>query len=430
MTSPLRYGSAYVPAAGAVAGVWSGGTAWPVTVNPVLRAALYLFVMSIPFEVPDRSIIPIEVPTITGVLFLAATLLNPSAAYRRIPRPLPWFAAYLWIFLVIWALLANEHFGETLRLFANLVLLIAILWVMYNLLADARVLRGVLLAIVVSITARALMQWFGIAATTHEVWTGGERVTVLGQNANLSALILSTGLVTVLGLRGTRARWLPRFELLGWPLAATIGVAIIQTGSRGGLLCAGAGVLVFFFRGGTLLRRLRNTLVGIAAVALLGWGALQSQVMRGRLEGDGAVHMLAGRELIYPALVQMFSERPLLGWGPVDNQYEIARRIQEQKKPSRDAHNLVGELLTSTGLVGAVPFLIGVAMCIRAAWRARAGLLGALPLAVLTTVLVGTISGTWIASKILWLSMTLALAADVHWGRDAVRREESGRCAA
>jgi O-antigen ligase len=401
-----------------------------VTVNPVLRAAMYVFVMSIPFEIPNRSIIPIEVPTITGALFLAATVLNPSAAYRRVPRPLPWLAAYLWIFLVIWAFLANEHFAETLRLFGNMVLLILLLWVMYNLLADARVLRGALLAIVVSCSARALMQWFGIAATAHEVWTGGERVTVLGQNANLSALILSSGLVTVLGLQGTRARWLPRFELLAWPLAALIAVAIIQTGSRGGLVCAGAGVLVFFFRGGTVLRRLRNTFVGMAAVALLGWGALQSQVMRGRLAGDGSVHMLAGREQIYPALVQMFSERPLLGWGPVDNQYEIARRIQERHKVSRDAHNLVGELLTATGLVGAVPFLIALAMCIRAAWRARAGLLGALPLAFLTTVLVGTLSGTWIASKVLWLAMTLALAADAHWGQAAVRQEESGRCAA
>jgi hypothetical protein len=30
-------------------------------------------------------------------------------------------------------------------------------------------------------------------------------------------------------------------------------------------------------------------------------------------------------------------------------------------------------------------------------------------------ILIGTMSGTWIASKILWLCLTVALAAGTHW---------------
>ena len=40
-----------------------------------VRAALYLFVLSIPFEMPNRTI-PIEIPTLFGSLFLLATFVS------------------------------------------------------------------------------------------------------------------------------------------------------------------------------------------------------------------------------------------------------------------------------------------------------------------------------------------------------------------
>lgn len=413
MTHSLRLGSAYGDATRA-APMRPAAVESYVAVNPVLRMALYLFVVSIPFEMPRRTI-PIEIPTLAAVMLLATTLLNPSAAFRRVPRAAFWFAAHLWVLVLAWIVLANEHTALTTRHVLSLVMLLLILWVIYNLLADPRVLRGTLLAIVIGCSVRAGMQWLGIGATSYEVWTGGERVTLFGQNANLSAIILSAGLVTVLGLQVTRARWLPRFDLLSWPLAAMIGVAIIQTGSRGGLLCVAGGMLVFFLNGRTLARRLLNVGIGAAAIALLAWGAMQSEMMRGRILESTEDGKFAGREQIYPATLEMIMERPLLGWGPVDNQYEIARRMQYQRAPSRDAHNLVLELMTTSGVLGTIPFLVGLVLCVRSAWRARRGLLGVLPLAVLVAVFLGTVTGTWIASKILWLTLAFVLAAEAHW---------------
>lgn len=398
-------------------------TALAIRVNPVVRLALYLFVASIPFEMPERPL-PLEVPTLTGlVALLCGALLHPSVAFRRIPWAVRWFAIYLWIFLGVVVIGANEHTGLSLRLFAHISQATLLLWMTYNLLADARVMRGVLIAIVVSCTVRAFMQWFGVGETARAVYTGGERVTVFGQNANLSAIILSVGLVTIIGLHATRARWLPRLGLLAWPVAALMGIAIIQTGSRGGLACAAAGLLVLAFRGRTPGRVALNVVAGALSLTALVWGALQSDVMRARIELTTVSGDLAGRELIYPAGLAMFTERPLLGWGPIDNQFEIARRIQDPHLPRRDAHNLVLELVTATGIVGAVPFLIGLWLCVRGAWRARYGALGSLPLAMLAAVFMGSVSGTWIASKILWLSMAIALAAGTHWVvADAPRR--------
>jgi len=49
---------------------------------PMSQIALYLLIASIPFEYPERSI-PLEIPTLTGAVFLLATLLLPRRCYGR-----------------------------------------------------------------------------------------------------------------------------------------------------------------------------------------------------------------------------------------------------------------------------------------------------------------------------------------------------------
>jgi hypothetical protein len=231
----------------------------PSAVNPVVRAAFYLFVFSIPFELPQRTI-PYEVPTLVGMLFLATTLLNPSACYRRMPAAGWWFVAYLWAFGLVTIVTAGDYPALVWHLFLVMLQLVLIFGVATNLLRDERVWRGVLVALVLACCARAGLQVLGIAVTAREQWTGGERITALGQNANLSAMILSAGLVAVAGLR---------LGIVTWPLAALLGVAIIQTGSRGGLLCAAVGMVMFLCQGRTLWLRVRNAAVGIIAISLL-----------------------------------------------------------------------------------------------------------------------------------------------------------------
>src|SRR5439155_2082984 len=125
-------------------------------------------------------------------------------------------------------------------------------------------------------------------------------------------------------------------------------------------------------------------------------------------------------------LLVMMRERPAIGWGPVENQYELERRLKEPGFIKRDAHNLVFELMTSTGMAGTIPFLIGLLMCLRSGWRARRTPRGVLPFAMLFAMLTGTMSGTWIASKILWL--VLAHAAAAGRGPALVARGASSMC--
>jgi len=370
-------------------------------VNLFVRAALYCFVLSIPFEMPNR-IFPVEIPTITGAVFLLATILQPSMSYRRIPGAALWFFAYLWMFGFSTLINRSAHGMLVFQLFLLMLQLVLILWSASNLLRDRTVLRGVLITLAFAAAGRAALQVLGIGATAQEVWTGGERVTAFGQNANLSAIIMSVGAVILLNLRP---------KIITWPVAAVVGLAIIQTGSRGGLICLVLGVLVWAIGSGrTAGARLRGVAVGVFVLGVLAFGVLRSDMLRTRLLAAAEAGSFAGREHIYPAAVGMISERPMLGWGPIENQFEIATRIGEEKKDRRDAHNIVLDLMSSTGILGTIPFFIGYLLVVRSALRARRGPIGILPLALLAVTFMGCMSGTWIASKILWLTFSIALA--------------------
>jgi O-antigen ligase len=381
----------------------------------LLQGGLYLLVGSIPFEYPERTI-PLEIPTLTGAVFLLSTLLHPARCYGRFPGAVLWFGVYLAVFLLSIIAGGEEHASQGLAEFVVVLQGVLVLLAAGNLMQDEKVATRALLTLVAACAARAALPFLGLARTTSEVWTGGERVSALGQNANSAAMILAAGLVALIGLAYGR-RHQSRFRLvLTGALGGLLGLAVLETGSRGGLASLLGGVLVFALAADTLRTRLRNAAIALVAVSLLVVGALRLPVMKNRLEDSVRTGNMAGREQLYPALWTMFLERPALGWGPVTNTYELAVRIGERERPLRAAHNIVLELLTATGLAGAIPFLLGTWLCVRSAWRARRGEHGVLPLALFAAVLVSNMSGDWIASKLIWLALAYALASG-RWAR-------------
>jgi O-antigen ligase len=383
----------------------------------LLQGGLYLLIASIPFEYPERNI-PLEIPTITGTVFLLGTLLHPRKCYGWLPPAILWFGAYLLVFLLS-IMAGGDHSSEAISEFVvlqgALVLLAA-----GSLMRDEKIATRAMMTLVAACAVRAALPLLGFARTTSAVWTGGERVSALGQNANSAAMILAAGLVALIGLAyGHRNQSKLRLILTG-ALGTLLGFAILETGSRGGLAAALGGVLVFALAADTLRARLRNATIGALAISLLVLGTLHLPMMKNRLEDSMKTGNLAGRELLYPALWTMFLEKPVLGWGPVTNTYEVALRIGERERPLRAAHNIVLELLTASGLVGAIPFVVGAWLCARSAWRARREAHGVLPLALFCSVLISNMSGDWIASKLIWLVLGYALASG-SWRSAAVQ---------
>ena len=376
----------------------------------VLQGSLYLLVASIPFEYPERTI-PLEIPTLTGAIFLLVTLLHPRRCYGRLPAPALWFGAYLAVFLISIGVGQTERAAEAVSEFVVVLQGVLVFLAAANLMQDEKVARRMLVTLVAACSVRAALPLLGLGRTTSPVWTGGERISALGQNANSAAMIMAAGLVALIGLTLVRRQKSTASLILPISLSILLSLAILETGSRGGFAALLGGVLVLALAANTWRQRLRNGAIAVLAISLLAVAALRLPVMKNRLIDTAKTGNLAGREQLYPALWGMFLEKPVMGWGPIYNRYELADRIGERERPKRAAHNIVLELLTAGGLVLALPFLVGGWLSVRSAWRARAGRHGALPLALFCSLFLSNMSGDWVASKLLWLVLAYALVS-------------------
>jgi O-antigen ligase len=391
------------------------------SLHRLVRWALYIFVLSIPFEYPRRTI-PIETTTLTGCLFLLATLLQPRRCFRLMPTPVLWFMLFLWALLASFVVNGAGNRDEVVRLLLNLLQLVLLLWSLYNVLRDEDVARSVLVAFVLACVARSVLQFAGIADIIPDDPDLPHRPTTLGQNPNHAARVLGGGLLTLIWLTYGARRRLFRRRTLAWALGALLAVAIVQTGSRGGLVALVAGLLFFALDGRTLRERIRNSLLAVLVPGLVVLAASRTDITRSRFERVAETGSIEGRGRIYPTAWQMFLEKPLTGWGPINNKYELARRLPEQHHTRRDTHNLILEVLSASGLLGALTFLTGTWLAMLAAWRARRGPQGILPLVLMGAMLAGNMSGNYIAAKLPWLVMAYALAGASQQIAARVRR--------
>jgi O-antigen ligase len=288
-------------------------------------------------------------------------------------------------------------------------------------------MRRVLIVLLVAVAILAVMTVLGIGKAMD---SGTQREMVFGQNANRAARVLCAGLLTAIGLVYGRARKALGPSWIAWLVAALIGIALILGGSRGGLLALAFGLWAFSFTGTTLGVRIRNTVVALVAIGLAAWGALKAPVMRQRVEAAMQGN-LAGREDIFPAAWQMFKDRPLYGWGP-SNQYVLATRLRlpPALHLTRDTHNLFLEITTATGILGATPYLIGLWLCCWSSWKARRGIEGILPAAQMAALLVGNLSGNFIALKLQWVLLAYALVSREYFRAQPVRHSLNPTAAA
>ncbi len=210
----------------------------------------------------------------------------------------------------------------------------------------------------------ALFWWAGVAAqglgllgylvgNTWSVQYAG-RYGGLFANANfsgmLSALMLPVALV-VAERAGRRGRW-----LVG--VGATILLTtLLISGSRGGLLSAVGGVLaVLLVLRWSAARRWLVPIVGVGigsavAAALATWLASTSPLASYSRELS-EVDVLSGRSELYLASLRRFAAHPILGTGFNTGPEFNADRLQ--------AHNIVLTVATDLGLLGLIPFLIGL----------------------------------------------------------------------
>jgi O-antigen ligase len=393
-----------------------------LAIHPIVVVALCVCLASFPFEFPLRTF-RWEVPTMTTSLFLLTTLFQPRACYfSYIPGSIWWLGAYLYACALALSLKGFVSLPDTAQETILFIQALLFFWACANLLRHDGVARAALWSFVIACVVRAALPFMGIGRTGETVWTGGERITAFGQNANWSAKLLATAVVALVGLMYVHPRAPHRFRWLALAAIAGLGVAIVDTGSRGGLLALAVGLLAFAVgpsSGRSAWATVRNGLIGVASIAFLAFAAMRTEVMRNRFADTAETGNMAGREVLFPTLWGMFLERPWTGWGVANQRFELADRIAERNRLQRDTHNLVLETLTTAGILGTIPFFVALGLVVRGAWRARRGFHGIAPAALLAMHLVGAMSGNPITSKLFWLVCAYCLGAAVPLVRQA-----------
>jgi len=393
----------------------------PNRIPASIHWTLLFFIFSIPFEAVDLGFGDLVSPARVAALpFFVACLFKPRLCFRRPSAPVWWFFAYLgFVAFGILYVIPSDLRRPALSPFLTIVQLVIFFWIAANLFRDRKLagqaLRTYALGVVVlAVGTLANIPGFAASMETHES-VAAARVTALGYASNDLAAIAALGAVILLGdflgsslKRGRRIL----FGIAALPLI----VVVIRTGSRAGVLALFAGLAVFLLPA-TGTRR-QGLAVLLAAVVLLGVGytAVTNPLLEDRFNAAYYYGDTAGHERIFNASVGMIAEKPVTGWGPTAGLLELGERLQYRATKRggyslRDTHNLLLYLMLEVGIIGTIPFLVGLFLVVRAAWRGRKGPLGLMPLALIAVLLTVNLAHTFYGRKPMWLVMAVAVAS-------------------
>lgn len=395
-------------------GAWADATLRP---NFLVRWAFYLSIFSIPFS---HLYLPgtgerVGVTRLVQALILCAVLSQPRVCVRLIPVALFWLLAYcaLRIFdgLYLTPDLSSTWWPTT---FKWIQFSLPWVWVMFNVLRFPNFGRSGLWALAWGCSVCAMFHMAGIGVIDVDNGVEG-RSTVFDQNANEIGFIYAIAIVALVGL-GMLKTTKPVGRLLAFGLIALVGAGLAKTGCRTGILIVAIGTATLLFDAEAFIPRTRRyaSLLVLAAMLGLVLYLMPSIVQRLEKVDSPRFSQQEGRVRMLPVLWEMFLRSPIYGSGPDRYQFELTRRampylIRDQKTIS--AHNMVLFLLVETGVIGFLFVGIGLWKVLAAAWRARLGACGVLPLALILPLIVsGLTVGNPINHQIFWLAIAYALA--------------------
>lgn len=378
-----------------------------------IRYTFYAFVFSLPFEVIDLGI-GATIPKLIGVALAGFALLQRRLCFAFPPKAFWWFAIYVSV-VAVWGsylfLFPSHVPGLTRSLILHLLKLsqlLVLFWISYNLMKQERVINGTLWALAGATIILALLQILGLTGVDR---TDERAAAFSEQNPNSLAAVLSLGLLSLFGLAYGRWKQDWKGRLLFWLGSGILAIGMVKSGSRGAVLAVVGSLSIFFLRGKSLATKLKFGLVALAGIVFLVVASYRIEAVRVRWEQTIYEGKTAGRDIIFAEAIGMILERPLFGWGPINHYWELGPRTGDETK---DEHNVYLWILAEVGLVGAIPFFVGLWLCCSAAWRARHGSQAILPLVMLLFLLALSMKGTLHKSKYFWVVLSFALASSSY----------------
>ena len=383
----------------------------------IVRWSFIGFAGVLPFESANVAFASstFSVARLSGLLFIACYLFfyNPLSGKRSFPPGSPalsWFLVYLLVFTAHGLFLDAFYLRQFVSIFTTLVQLLLLFWISSSLLRVEPLARRVLLAFAFGAALCAIGTLVGLPGFATVIESRiGERITAMDFNPNYLAYTMALASVILIATAlDSRVRYLGSKAFL-ITLVLPLLAIIVRSGSRTGLVAFAVGFAACMLPNRQSGRRMMFVFLALFVLAALTYLVIHNPILLSRFEQSYSGN-LAGRQIIIPASLEMISQRPVFGWQPVVYWEELGRRVG-QIWGAKDAHNLIFHLMLEVGLLGAVPFLIGVSLCAVGAWKARSGKFGNLPFALLAMTLISNLTHTYLARKPQWIIFALGVAA-------------------
>lgn len=394
-----------------------------VKINVFIKFSFFVFIISIPFEALflssplfssfSRNVIG-SMSRITGVIFVIASLTNLKYIKKlRLSQTIYWF---IFIFVYIASYLINYYYNFSISLISILSIPWLILLFFFNIgiLNNTRIRHQSILLLMVSIGVCSILQLLGYAfsRTTSMVFSSTSliRVSAFGNDPNLSGAQYAVGLIisifTIIGLIKSNKQ----IRILSVIIGFSCLLAMVQTGSRGAVLSFGIALLALVFVKGSLKQKATTTffvfvvLIGLIELILLNEG------FRIRFTETIEYGDLASRQYIYEESFYIFFEQPLIGFGPFNNIIILGSKFG---KPVLDTHNTLLWVLTSSGLLGFIPFFLGLVSIGVNSFKSILNLSNIVYFSLFLLTIIFSQTVSFHQSKLFWLILAFASSAVV-----------------
>jgi O-antigen ligase len=349
-----------------------------------------------------------------GIALSVFALIQYRSCFGECPKPFWYFAAYWGVLAFLSAMQGPEYrttsFDRAAQVFQYLILF----RISYNMMRRRTFRTFTLLTLAFVCVMVSALQLTGIISSTT-AYRSALRYGVLGENVNTVGATFSIGLLASLSIGYERRS----FSLLGrallWLGTPILALCVLRSGSRGAESALVVAVVCFLARKDLSWKKLQTIALAVVAVGALAFVSTQVVVLNMRWTSSLTQSDFSDRPELAMKALEMFFEKPFLGWGPTNNHIELGARSGAE---SMDTHDVYLWVLTETGLAGGAPFIAGFAIALVLAWRARNGPDGILPFSLMMFIAVYDLSDTWFNRKLFWIVLAYACASY----RDASKR--------
>ncbi len=373
----------------------------------VLRAVVFVFVFSTIF---DSFTFPFldkndNLAQLVGVVLAGLFLVYRGARLRIREADQRWFLVFFAVItieeIIRYFTLPEAAAVFSFRNYFSYFQVFVLYVILRELSRDPRVFRGIMTVFFVTYLGGALLTDLGIQLVTAEA--AGGRVGLVG--VNLNAYAFSLAVIVAGGFAWALSRW-PRLGWKGWLLVSSLAVllpAIASTGSRGGALALVFGLLVAVIVN-VRLRRVPVLLVLVPVVL----GAvlhvmLNTEIMQRRIQATFYEHDFGSRDTLAEAGLVLFREHPFIGTGP--GYVEVLGRLTGHHKIG--AHNTYLQMVLSFGVLGTLPFLVGLGLTLYSSWRVRGSPWGGVWFTILAMTAAFGMTGHLGYNKHFWIILAL-----------------------